>query len=111
MYTGSVNVAALRSSSDEHFPGVDLVGGWAWGISQAHSVLHRSHYSFGGAQGQASNYWQQVPSWEDVKGYAADTKALPEPSLWQHTKSIVTRKPIRQVQVRYCHGRRVCRSC
>lgn len=71
---------------------------------KAHSVLHRSHYSFGGAQGQASNYWQQVPSWEDVKGYAADTKAFPEPSLWQHTKSIVTRKPIRQVQAEDAYG-------
>ena len=71
------------------------------GYRRRTAFLHRSHYSFGGTQGQASNYWQQVPSWEEVKGYATNTQALPEPSLWQHTKSFVTRKPVRQVQVRY----------
>lgn len=66
---------------------------------QAHSVFQRSSYSFGGAQAQASQYWQQVPSWDDVKDAASKANTVPEPSLWQHTKSFVTRKPVRQVQV------------
>jgi len=71
---------------------------------KAHSVFQRSSYSFGGAQAQASQYWQQVPSWDDVKDAASKANTVPEPSLWQHTKSFVTRKPVRQVQAEDAYG-------
>ena len=66
---------------------------------QAHSIFQRSHYTFGGAKGQANQYWQQVPAWEDIKNYASNTEVLPEPTLWQQIKSFVTRKPVREIQV------------
>lgn len=66
--------------------------------TKAHSIFQRSTYTFGGAKGQATEYWNQVPSWEKMKNYASNTQVLPEPSLWDHAKSFVTRKPVRQVQ-------------
>lgn len=65
---------------------------------KAHNIFQRSSYSFGGAQGQASHYWQQIPSWDEVKNYASNTQVLPEPTMWEHAKSLVTRKPVRQIQ-------------
>lgn len=67
--------------------------------SQALSIFERGNYAFGG--GEASKYWQSIPSWDYVKGYTqAGTRAvLPEPTLWEQAKSFVLRKSVRQVQV------------
>ncbi len=69
-------------------------------LSQAHSIYERGLYAFGG--GETSKYWQSIPSWEDVKGYAQErtSAALPEPTAWEQAKAFVLRKPVRQVQVR-----------
>lgn len=38
---------------------------------QTHSLIERGRYAFGGGETHPSDYWKAIPSWEEVKGYAA----------------------------------------